>query len=104
MKKILLCTDGSAYSEVCCRYAAWLAKRSNAAVEVFYLTDIRQFEIPFVADLSGSLGVQPYRDMITQLQSMEKQKAAASLSEREENIQGQRYSIEKDIQKLTEAN
>ncbi len=77
MKKILLCTDGSAYSEVCCRYAAWLAKRSSAGIAAFYLTDVRQFEIPFVADLSGSLGVQPYRDMITQLQHVEKQKAAA---------------------------
>ena len=27
MKQILLCTDGSNYSEVCTHYAAWMSKR-----------------------------------------------------------------------------
>ena len=60
MKKILLCTDGSSYAEECCRYGAWLAKQTGAAIDLLYVTDLRQFEIPAVADLSGSLGIQPY--------------------------------------------
>ena len=75
MKKILVCTDGSRYSEVCCEYACWLAQRTEAVINVLYLTDIRQFEVPLVADLSGSLGIQPYQDVITQLQEMERQKS-----------------------------
>ena len=75
MKKLLVCTDGSNYSKVCCMYAAWLAKRTDAAVEALYLTDLRQFEIPLVADLGGSLGVQPYQNMLSQIQELENQKA-----------------------------
>ncbi len=75
MKKILVCTDGSHYSLVTCRYAAWLAQEAQTLIEVLYVTDLRQFEIPAVADLSGSLGVQPFEGMISQLQDVEKIKA-----------------------------
>lgn len=75
MKNLLICTDGSNYSQECCRYGAWLAKQTGASVEVLYVTDLRQFEIPAVADLSGSLGIQPYEGMISQLQEVEEQKA-----------------------------
>ncbi len=75
VKKLLVCTDGSDYSQVCCRYAAWIAERTGASIELLYLTDLRQFEVPLVADLSGSLGIQPYQDVLTHLQEMEKRKA-----------------------------
>ena len=75
VKKLLVCTDGSDYSQVCCRYAAWIAERTSASIELLYLTDLRQFEVPLVADLSGSLGIQPYQDVLTHLQEMEKRKA-----------------------------
>ncbi len=75
MKKILVCADGSDYAQVCCQYAAWLAGRSGAHIDLLYLTDIRQFEVPFIADLSGSLGIQPYQDIMSQLQEMERKKA-----------------------------
>jgi nucleotide-binding universal stress UspA family protein len=94
MKNLLICTDGSNYSQECCRYGAWLAKQARAHVEVLYVTDLRQFEVPVVADLSGSLGIQPFEGMVTHLQEVEEQKAefvkdsalsifeAAGLSER----------------------
>ena len=75
MKKLLICTDGSNYSQECCRYGAWLAKKTGATVEILYVTDLRQFEIPAVVDLSGSLGIQPYEGMITQLKEMEEHKS-----------------------------
>lgn len=75
MKNLLICTDGSNYSQECCRYGAWLAKQAGASVEVLYVTDLRQFEIPVVADLSGSLGIQPFEGMITQLQEVEEHKS-----------------------------
>lgn len=75
MKTLLICTDGSNYSQECCRYGAWLAKQTGASVEILYVTDLRQFEIPVVADLSGSLGIQPYEGMISQLQEVEAHKA-----------------------------
>ena len=75
MRKLLICTDGSNYSQECCHYGSWLAKKTGAAVEVLYVTDLRQFEIPAVVDLSGSLGIQPYEGMITQLKEMEEHKS-----------------------------
>ena len=75
MKNLLICTDGSNYSQECCRYGAWLAKQTGASLDVLYVTDLRQFEIPVVADLSGSLGIQPYEGMISQLQEVEEHKA-----------------------------
>ncbi len=75
MKKILVCTDGSPYSEECCRYSVWLSKCTGASIEVVYVSDLRQFELSVVADLSGSMGIQPYQGMLSQIQEMEDQKA-----------------------------
>ena len=77
MTRVLLCTDGSAYSQVCCQYAAWLAGRVPCEFEVLYVTDLRQFEVPMVADLSGSLGVQPYQAVLSKLQELVAQVVAA---------------------------
>ncbi|PXA04729.1 universal stress protein [Coraliomargarita sinensis] len=75
MNKILVCTDGSQYSQVACQYAAWLAKMENASITALYVTDLRLFEVPAVADLSGSMGIQPFEGMVAQLQEVEKVKA-----------------------------
>jgi nucleotide-binding universal stress UspA family protein len=81
MNKILVCTDGSAYSFVCYDYAAWLAERTGASLEVLYVSDLRQFEVPMVADLSGSLGVQPYQAVLSRLQDFEQERAKAILEQ-----------------------
>jgi nucleotide-binding universal stress UspA family protein len=81
MKKLLVCTDGSPYARVCCEYAAWLADRTGASIEVLYVTDLRQFEVPLVADLSGSLGIQPYQAILGQLQDLESKKARVVLDD-----------------------
>lgn len=75
MKSILLCTDGSAYAEVCCRYAAWLSGRTGAKLEVIYVSNVWEYDMPFVMDLGGSMGASPYAGMIANLQEMEKHKA-----------------------------
>lgn len=75
MKRLLVCIDGSHYAASCCQYAAWIARKENAAIQVVYITDLRQFEVPFVADLSGSLGIQPFQAVMSQLQKLEDKKA-----------------------------
>ena len=75
MNKLLICTDGSQYSEQACYYTAWLAAKNNASIRALYVTDLRQYQGSFIADLSGSLGIQPYDGMIAQLQEIEQQKA-----------------------------
>lgn len=85
MKRILVCTDGSDYSTEACKYAAWLAMETGAKIEALYVTDLRQFQVPALADLSGSLGVQPYDGLIDQLREVEAQKAAY-LGEQTESV------------------
>ena len=75
MKKILICTDGSGYSMEACRTGAWLAKETDAVLELLYVSDVRQFEIPVIADLSGSIGVQPYDGMLAQMHELERLKS-----------------------------
>lgn len=75
MNKIIVCTDGSQYSQVACEYAAWLSEARNASITALYVTDLRLFETPAVADLSGSMGIQPYEGMIAQMREAEEIKA-----------------------------
>jgi len=52
----------------------------DVEIEVVYVTDLRQFEVPFVADLSGSLGLQPFQAVMGQLQELEKEKSEVILA------------------------
>ena len=80
MSKILLCTDGSAYSQVCCQYGTWILSRlSDDRLDILYVSDLRQYEMPLIADVSGSLGIQPYQSILAQLEELEEQKATTLL-------------------------
>ncbi len=76
MNSLLLCTDGSAYSEAACQYAAWFAQCLQTEIEAIYVSDLRQFELSIVTDLSGAIGIEPYQGVLSQLQAMEAQKAS----------------------------
>lgn len=78
LKKLLVSTDGSAYSQVCCNYAVWIAERVGFSIDFLYLTDLRQFEMPIAADLSGSLGVHtPPQIIMENIQKEERCKASS---------------------------
>lgn len=80
MSKILLCSDGSAYSQVCCQYGSWILSRlPEAKLDILYVSDLRQYEVPLIADLSGSLGIQPYQSILSQLEDLEEKKASTLL-------------------------
>ncbi len=92
MRRLLVCIDGSQYGISCSRYAAWIASRLEIEIEVVYVTDLRQFEVPFVADLSGSLGLQPFQAVMGQLQELEKKKAEVTLGQAVKLIEKNGYS------------
>ena len=75
MKKILLCTDGSAYSQVSYEYAAWLAQRKPFAIEILYVTDRRGEQATQAADFSGSIGVDSYQQLLSELVELESARA-----------------------------
>ena len=74
MKKILLCTDGSAYARVSYEYAAWLARRIDCTLEVLYVTDD-----PGIAaktnDFSGNIGIDSYQNLLNEFVELESAKA-----------------------------
>ncbi len=75
MKRILLCTDGSVFSQSSYHYAAWLATRLAAAVEVLYVTDERSQAAAEARNFSGSIGVDASDALLTKLVALEHEKA-----------------------------
>ena len=86
-KRILLCTDGSPNAEVAGQYAIWFAKKLKAHLQILYITDIRLLEGPWLSDLSGAIGAQPYAALVPKLQEVQNEKAAMVLAAAEKNCQ-----------------
>lgn len=70
IKSILVCTDGSPHSETAGRYAAELAVTLGARLTGFHALDSRLLEGPFLANVSGWIGAQPYADALGQFRTL----------------------------------
>lgn len=79
-KSILFCTDGSPVADVAGGYAIWFAGKLRARLRALYITDARLLEGPWMADLSGALGAQPYAAFVPQLERIQSEKAATILA------------------------
>ncbi len=77
IKSILVCTDGSAYSDTACDYALHLAGKIRAHVAGLHVLDSRVLEGPLMADISGWLGASPYADQLQQFREMLENKGTA---------------------------
>lgn len=75
MKHILLCTDGSVFAHSSYRYAAWLALRLGACIDVLYVTDIRSQKAVTTGNLSGSIGIDASKELLKKLVEIEHEKA-----------------------------
>lgn len=75
MKRILLCTDGSSFSESSYEYAAWLASRLSASIEVLYVSDIRTQKVTTTGNWSGAIGFDASRSLLDKLVALEHEKA-----------------------------
>lgn len=75
MKRLLVCIDGSSpYTESCLKYTQWLLEKTQAGADILYVSDTHLFNVSMLADISGSLGVQPYQGLYSQLKEVETQK------------------------------
>lgn len=75
MKKILLCTDGSAFAENMYRYGAWFANRLQAEIDVLCVTDIRDQQAVQTGNLSGAIGIDSAENLLARLVELEHEKA-----------------------------
>ncbi len=60
IKKILVPLDGSANSESALEYALWIAGKFGSSISGINVVDVVALEGPFLHDLSGSLGFEPF--------------------------------------------
>ena len=60
IKNILVALDGSGHSNAAIKYGIWLAKNFGAKLSGFHAVDIVLLEGPFLHDLSGSVGFEPF--------------------------------------------
>jgi len=79
-KRILLCTDGSPAADTAADYTIWLAGNFSAGILALYITDVRLLEGPWLADLAGAVGAQPYAALVPQLENIQREKADAILT------------------------
>lgn len=75
MKRILLCTDGSAFAQSSYPYAAWFAQGMGASVDVLYVTDSGGQATAEASNLSGSIGLGAAESLLKQLVEVEHQRA-----------------------------
>jgi nucleotide-binding universal stress UspA family protein len=78
-KTILLGVDGSPGAAAATRYAIHLARRLQSRVLALHVTDIRLLEGPWLADLSGALGAQPYPALLAQVRTVQATRAQTIL-------------------------
>ncbi|OGQ44665.1 MAG: hypothetical protein A2W63_01400 [Deltaproteobacteria bacterium RIFCSPLOWO2_02_44_9] len=80
-KNILIPQDGSKHSRAALSYGIWLAKKFDAKVIGLYVVDVVAMEGPFLHDLSGSLGFEPFLNFSTKMREILENKGQGILKE-----------------------
>ena len=79
---ILVCVDGSDYTEPSLRHAAWLGDRVGACrLIVSHIADVGKYQVPFVNELGAGIGLQPCNGLFREIQKQE-QEMLESLKQR----------------------
>lgn len=87
IKNILVAIDGSEHSRSAVEHALWLAGRFGSALTGLHVVDIVSLEGPFLHDISGSLGFEPYLDFSSKLREVLQQRGKDLLAEFSERCQ-----------------
>lgn len=59
MRSVLVCTDGSPYSQTALRYARYLADAMGLRVKVLFVEDVRHTQGPLMTGYYGPVGMAP---------------------------------------------
>ena len=79
IKTVLVGVDSSHYAEAATQAAIWLCKHLDARLRVLSVVDTRLLEGPWLSDLSGVTGVQPFQSLVPQIRELQENKAQASV-------------------------
>ncbi|MGB9736201.1 MAG: universal stress protein [bacterium] len=81
IKHILVAVDGSANSDTALAYGIYLAKKLGAALNIQHVIDVVFLENPFLHDLSGAMGFEPFMDFSGKVSDILRQRGNQILSD-----------------------
>ncbi len=81
VKNILIPTDGSDYGKTAIAYGIFIARKLNAQLTGLHVVDIRLMQGPVFTDISGSIGLPPYQELLPVIESGLDAKAEEILKE-----------------------
>ena len=81
VKSILIPTDGSDYGKTAIAYGISIARKLDAQLTGLHVVDIRLMQGPVFTDISGSVGLPPYQELLPVIESGLEAKAEAILTE-----------------------
>lgn len=93
-KNILVPQDGSKHSRAALSYGIWLARKFDAKVIGLYVIDVVAMEGPFLHDLSGSLGFEPFLNFSTKMREVLENKGQGILKEFRETCEREKISYD----------
>lgn len=70
IKNILVAVDGSENAKSAAQYAFWMAKGLGAGLTGVHVVDLIALEGPFLHDLSGSLGFEPFQNFSAEMKKV----------------------------------
>ncbi len=95
IKKILVPQDGSAYGKSALDWGIWLARKFDAGLAGIHVVDIVSLEGPFLHDISGSLGFEPFLNFSTKMREVLEARGKTILSSFEEECENAGVKHEK---------
>lgn len=97
IKKILVTLDGSDRSDVALEYALWLSNKFDSTVVGLHVVDIVSLEGPFLHDISGSMGFEPYLNFSAKMREILESKGRGILDRFEEAASGAGVEFESEL-------
>lgn len=97
IKKILVPMDGSESGKAALQYAVWLAKKFDASLIGLHVIDVVTLEGPFLHDLSGSIGFEPFLNFSTKMREALEEKGKSILADFTETCEKARVKCESSI-------
>ncbi len=81
IKHILVSVDGSENSDTALTFGIYLAKKLNATLHIQHVIDVVFLENPFLHDLSGAMGFEPFMDFSGKLSDSLRQRGTQILAD-----------------------
>ncbi|MFQ5901474.1 MAG: universal stress protein [Thermodesulfobacteriota bacterium] len=94
-KNILIPLDGSSHSSSALNYGVFLAKKLHATLTGHQVVDMIALEGPFLHDLSGSLGFEPFLNFSSKMRDVLEEKGKKMLEDFEKECKKDKVKCEK---------